>query len=404
MSISLSLPLSLSIAPPTNSPSASTASASAQISDSTSLSPTSQQPSSRPASSAPPASSDAPPTQSSAPPPTSSAPETTPSSAAQSSTVLTTPSMTVSQTTVIATSNGQTITSVVQITSTIEAGATVVASSSDTGHRSSNTGAIVGGVVGGLAVLGLAVGALLWYRRRQKRGDEFDGDFDPARVGGRNSTLGPEMMQADDGMGGRMPISGGIITPFAYAPTVSAYDASSRSQSPPMPRGSPPPLSQYSQDGVPYTPTMSSTGGYYAAVPQQAQAVGGYYPHTAPSSTSGSSAYGPRSAKEREAMSGSPSHVRAFSVANPGPSNEAGAYDENQIQAYLRSGPRRASQGDYPPMVSPHSPVASSSSGSGVGSGVIVHQDGGRVQENIQEADEIPPTYDSIPNDHEPRK
>jgi len=268
-------------------------------------------------------------------------------------------------------------------------------------------------VIGGLAVLGIVAGVLLWYRRRQKAHTDFDGDFDPARVGGARNSLGPEMMQAggggtlpdlnlddeDDGMGGRLPIGGAIITPFAYTPTVSAFDASasSRSQSPPMPSGSPPSMSQYSQDSRAYTPTMSSVGGYYAAVPQQAQPMGGYYP-TAPSSTSGSSAYGPRSAKEREAMAGSaPTSPtsRSFAITNPGPSNEL---DENQYQQYLRSGPRRASQGDHPPMQMPmpHSPMASSSGASGV----IVHQDGGRVQGDI-EADEIPPTYDSIPNDEQ---
>ncbi|KAJ7070832.1 hypothetical protein C8F01DRAFT_399026 [Mycena amicta] len=184
----------------------------------------------------------------------------------------------------------------------------------------------------------------------------------------------------DDGMGGRLPhstVGGGIVTPFTYT-------SSSRSQSPPMPSSSPPPMSQYS-DG--YAPTLSSAGGYYAAVPQQAQAAGNYYP-PAPPSSSGSSAYNPRSAKEREAVGS-----RSFAVANP--TNETGPYDD-AIQTYLRSGPRRASQSEYSGM--PHSPMASSSSSSGTG-GVIVHQDGGRVEPRIEEADEIPPTYDSIPND-----
>nr|GAT48454.1 predicted protein [Mycena chlorophos] len=332
----------------------------------------------------------------SSPSPTSSAPSS-------STTILTTPSTSLSRFTSVATSNGQVYTTVVQITATLPAGATIVASTHDAHSPSHSTGAIVGGVLGGLAVLGLAVGGLLWYRRRAQKQDAID--FDPARVG-RPTSVGPEMLQAhsvggtlpildlddeDDGMGGRLApsaVGGGIITPFAYAPTVSAFDtsSSSRSQSPPMPTGSPPPMSQYSQEG--YAPTMSSVGGYYAANPQQPHAPGGYYP-TAPSSTSGSSAYAPRSAKEREATSS-----RAFAVANPS-ANEPGT-SEDQIQAYLRSGPRHASQNPYSMGPGLLSPTAASTSGA---SGVIVHQDGGRVEPEIEEADEIPPTYDSIPNE-----
>ncbi|KAJ7492416.1 hypothetical protein FB451DRAFT_1218216 [Mycena latifolia] len=331
-----------------------------------------------------------------------------------SSTTLTTPSTTVSETTLIATSNGQTFTSIVQITSTIAAGSTVVASST-TSQPTSHTGAIVGGVIGGLAFLALLGAGFVWYRRRSRYKTEFDGNFDPARVTStRPVSSGPEMIthttggtlprmniDDDDGMGNRLPhstIGGGIVTPFTYAPT-----ASSRSQSPPMPSGSPPPMSQYSQDG--YAPTLSSAGGYYTAVPQQAQAVGGYYPPAAPSSSSASS-YNPRSAKEREAQGGQRS--AGFAVANPSNETEpramSGAYDE-QHQTYLRAGPRNARnslQGEYNDTASPPlSPTASSSGASQRASGVLVHQDGGRVEpiESVreEEADEIPPTYDSLP-------
>ncbi|KAF7307100.1 hypothetical protein MIND_00503300 [Mycena indigotica] len=333
--------------------------------------------SSAPVSSLPPSVSPSAPLSSSLPVQSSSSP------IISSSSILTAPSTTVSSSTMVHTSNGQVFTTVVEITSTIPAGSTVVASSHDNVRSSSHTGAIVGGVVGGLAVLGIAAGALLWYRRRSREKTDFDGDFDPARVG-RPTSGGPDMIQAggtlpnlnldeeDDGMGGRLPhsaIGGGIVTPFTYTPTVSAFDASSRSQSPPMPSGSPPPMSQYSHDG--YTPTMSSAGGYYSAAPQQALAPGGYYPP----SESGSSAYSPRSAKEREAMGS-----RSFAVANP-----TGNEQDSAIQNYLRSGPRGVPQGEHS-----GGPMASSSAASGV----IVHQDGGRVG-----PDEIPPTYDSIPND-----
>ncbi|KAF8215996.1 hypothetical protein K438DRAFT_1799889 [Mycena galopus ATCC 62051] len=306
--------------------------------------------------------------------PFSSAPSSTTHA---SSTILTTPSITVAQTTMIGTSNGQTYTTIVETTFTIAAGSTISAST-DTAQPASHTGAIVGGVIGGLAFLGIVGGALFWFRRRSRYRSEFDGNFDPARVTGtRPVSLDPEMIQNhtgggtlprmnidddDDGMGGRLPnstVGGGIR--FS------------------------PPMSQYSQDG--YTPTMSSAGGYYAAVPQQLPAAGGYYP-PAPPSSSGSSGnqYNPRSAKEREAgRSGN------FAVANP--STEAGdsrpmsgGYSYNdQYQAYLRSGPqgRRGSQSEYndPSSYPPLSPTASSS--------------GARA------ADEIPPTYDSLPNENE---
>jgi hypothetical protein len=213
----------------------------------------------------------------------------------------------------------------------------------------------------------------------------------------------------DDGMGGRLPhsaVGGGILTPFAYTPTVSAYGTSSRSQSPPVPSGSPPPMSQHSQDG--YTPTLSSAGGYYTAVPQQAQAVGGYYPPAPSSSGSSGNQYNPRNAKEREAAGGRRSGN--FAVANPSHENDSramsGGYDE-QYQAYLRGGPqgaRRGSQSEYmdPSSYPPLSPTASSSgAGQRTGGGVLVHQDGGRVEPGTvpeEEADEIPPTYDSLPS------
>lgn len=211
----------------------------------------------------------------------------------------------------------------------------------------------------------------------------------------------------DDGMGGRLPhstVGGGIITPFAFTPTASAY-GSTRSQSPPMPSGSPPPMSQYSQDG--YTPTLSSTGGYYTAVAQQTQAVGGYYPPAPSSSGSSGNQYNPRSAKEREAVGARRSGN--FAVANPSNELESRGMlndQDEQYQAYLRGGPqgvRRGSQSEY--MDSSSHPISPAGSSSGAaqraGGGVLVHQDGGRVEPGIvpqEEADEIPPTYDSLPS------
>jgi len=324
----------------------------------------------------------------------------------------------------IGTSNGQTFTTVVEITSTIAAGSTVVASVPTGKPAASHTGAIVGGVIGGLAFLGIVGGALFWLRRRSRYKSEFDGNFDPARVTGtRPISNDPEMIQnhtgggtlprmdiedEDDGMGGRLPhstVGGGILTPFAYTPTASAYTptasayGSTRSRSPPLPSGSPPPMSQYSQDG--YAPTTSSAGGYYTAAAQQVQAVGGYYP-PAPPSSSGSSGnqYNPRSAKEREA-----GHSGTFAVANPSAEpSDSRPMSGGQYETYLRSGPqaRRGSQSEYndPSSYPPLSPTASSSNAGQRPGGVLVHQDGGRLEpETVLEADEIPPTYDSLPDE-----
>ncbi|KAJ6621149.1 hypothetical protein B0H10DRAFT_2018968 [Mycena sp. CBHHK59/15] len=358
-------------------------------------------------------------------PPTSTPPTSTPptsTSPFQSSTLLTSPSTVVSRSTLIGTSNGQFFTTVIEQTSTIAAG-TTVAASSVTSNSSSHTGGIVGGVIGGLTFLAIVAAAVLWFRRRSRYKSEFDGNFDPARVNSpRPVSAGPEMVShvtggtlprmnidddEDDGMSGRLPhstVGGGIVTPFTYSPTISTNGLLARSQSPPIPGFSPPPMSQHSQDG--YAPTTSSAGGYYTAVPQQTQAVGGYYPPPAPSS-SGSSGnqYNPRSAKEREALGARRSP--GLGVANPPQENEPRSmsrnYDE-QYQAYLQDGPQNASRrsliGGKEPATPPMSPTASSSGASRRTSGVLVHQDGGRVDpaETVSEdVDEIPPTYDSIP-------
>ncbi|KAJ7751277.1 hypothetical protein DFH07DRAFT_826743 [Mycena maculata] len=392
---SLSLASSVPISP--SSPSATTP-----------FSPSSSQSLPISTSSALPSSSSAVPTSS--PPPSSSSTTVAPAS----STILTTPSTTSFQSTITTTSNGQTITTFVQTTSTISAGTTITPSSSTAKQPVSHTGAIVGGVIGGLAFLGLLAGGFLWYRRRSRYKSEFDGNFDPAVVSGtRPISTGSQMLAAhttggtlprmnideddDDGMGGRLPhgaAGGGIITPFTYAPSVSGY-GSSRSQSPPMPSGSPPPMSQYSHDG--YPSTLSSAGGYYTAVPQQPQAIGGHYPPATPSSSS-SSTYNPQSAKEREVLG---ARGAGLAVANPSHENESrffsgSSYDE-QYQAYLRAGPQNA-RSSSPPI----SPTTSSSGpGQRSNGGVLVHQDGGRVEpaETVrEEADEIPPTYDSLPS------
>lgn len=155
-------------------------------------------------------------------------------------------------------SNGQVYTTTVAFTTTIPPGTVVTAPplAAPASNRS-NTGAIVGGVVGGLCFFicgilprnpyslapylglgGLFILALLvFFCLRKRRKDEFDGNFDPAHVttvngggtlpkidlgeGGLTGNNGLGAVEEDDGMGGRLGLGaggGGIITPYSFQP------------------------------------------------------------------------------------------------------------------------------------------------------------------------------------------
>ena len=157
-------------------------------------------------------------------------------------------------------SNGQVFTTTVAFTTTIPPGTVVTAPPLATpGSNRSNTGAIVGGVVGGLCFffflypsrnpnslnspyLGLGglfiLAFLVFFCLRKRRKDEFDGNFDPAHVttvnggggtlpkidlgeGGLVGNSGLGVVEEDDGMGGRLGLGaggGGIITPYSFQP------------------------------------------------------------------------------------------------------------------------------------------------------------------------------------------
>lgn len=299
----------------------------------------------------------------------------------------------------------------------------------------------------GIAFLAIVAALFLYYRKRTMGKSEFDGNFDPAHVNARPVSSGgipvaggtlPRITlddEEDDGMGGRLPhssVGGGIITPFTYTSPAQHqnYDEFGRSQNYPI-AGSPPPMSQYSADGHPPTIATTSSGSYYGAIPQQIAPSSGYLPTSGSTPTrtnSGSSGNNslhnslnnPRSAKEREALDNRNSlNGRGLSVANPSYEPEpegtlAGGYDGQARQAYLQMGPqgRRPSQPDSPtygfstqnsppPHPAPLRASGSASPDSRARSGVIVHQDGGRLQPDTAEGEErqaeIPPTYDSIP-------
>jgi len=254
-----------------------------------------------------------------------------------------------------------TYTTVLTETTTLAAGSS--ASSGSSSHQT-NTGAIIGGVVGGvggLAALLLIIFLMIRWQRKRDLDKEFDGDFDPRRTAAGDRTSNAtafggtlpnvHVPEEDDGMGGRLAASDlgirGTVTPFfdprqnetqmsEKARLMATEDAgfyqagpSNRAQSPvtfPVPRTASVIGSSSSDAG--YQPTVgSSVGGYYSQTPMQPQQQRHYH---SPSSSEIASSHG-AGAKERE---GRPT------VANP---------DQ-----------------------------------------VVVHQDGGRLEE-------IPPTYDSLP-------
>jgi hypothetical protein len=282
------------------------------------------------------------------------------------------------------TSNGVVVTNTVRVTSTVPAGTTITPTTHVTTAATNHTGAIAGGVVGGVALL-LLLAVLVWAllrraRERRKRA-EFDGNFDPGRTtAGAGPTLpqldgGEDGYAEDDGVGGRLAASavgGGVLTPFMggaghpqhqqqYTPANAYYGAGGGHES----------------EQAPLSPSTMSTSLY----PASSSAHAG--PHAGTASVSGGSSSGgyypnPMSAKEREARGSG-----AFAVANPGP----GGPQMGQMHM-----PMPASQGGFGALPNPHSPESQGSIGTG--SGVLVHTDGGRVPEPQQE---IPPTYDSIP-------
>lgn len=288
---------------------------------------------------------------------------------------------------------------------------------------------------------------------------------------GGGGTLPRMNIDEDDGMGGRLEsgvVGGGIISPYSYTPSghtnmsqVQPLSYSAASSAAPLVGGvaagvgaaalrnrhSQSQQSHYGSGGGSYYPGSVSHEGSAATAtsPSAWSASSAPYPASAnpyaPSlpvpaelgsassehSSSGAGPYGgmasvsggayrPRSAKEIEAMGGHTGqpHVMNPDEAGAGPSSAypPGAappmphsmYNEQSRLAYLQNGPGH---------VSMPSPMQSTNSGvpdalrPGAGSGVIVHQDAGRVpmrkgertqEEEEQQPREIPPTYDSLVN------
>ncbi|KJA26571.1 hypothetical protein HYPSUDRAFT_52453 [Hypholoma sublateritium FD-334 SS-4] len=357
----------------------------------------------------------------------------------------------------ILTSDGHTFTTIVSVTTVVQPGTAVTPTSvSDTSSGSkSNTGAIVGGVVGGVGGLALLVLIVWFFLRRQRNAkDDFDGNFDPARVGGTGGggTLPQIDVDEDDGVGGRLATGaegGGIISPYSYTP--SALPQMSQASNMPLVGGAAAAAagagagsagsyynnsgsaSYYpgtSSEGAPGSPVLSagrsSEGGYYPAsanpygagpplstVSGSEHSSGGY---GAGGGVAGAGAAGAlglagaahahnrRSAKEMEALGArvtNPDEARAaYLQYGPGGAQSVGPGQYYPAQGEGGSGANGSGNGNG------YVPDALRPGLGSVGSGVVVHQDGGRVlgkgrapavEEGAEDQlPEIPPTYDSL--------
>lgn len=281
---------------------------------------------------------------------------------------------------------------------------------------SSNTGPIVGAVVGVVGGLALLTVLLFWLLRRRKRRSDFDGIFDPDRIrpGGKAPAIDTPPAEVTP-----FPAFGNVgQTQMASAPGMTQYynqGPAFPTAAPVSPPHSPPPrlpspdqnyYQGYNPNSLTYQ-NVPSNAAYnaaaaaaaYGASTQSPTPPGGYlspggYGHqqepsqfgaassSTPSQYSASSAYGGvlpaslqagTSAKEREAMG----HYVAPSTA--GLTLVSPAENESGNRMSAMSG--RGSGGT----VSPDS-----------GRGVMVHQDGGRIPADSNAPEEIPPTYDSI--------
>ena len=243
------------------------------------------------------------------------------------------------------------------ITTTIQS-TIVIVPTGVTSSKSSNTGAIAGGVAGGIVALAAAIIIFLFCWRRNRRREEFDGNFDPDRV----------VRHA-----GHTDLAGAEVTPYQYDPPSSG------------PSG--PTSPAFSADGSmrQYRDSQALLGSTYEGRGGIGGATATSGSHYAPTSSSGAASPPP----------GSSSHARSNSYGSAG------------------LGPG----GPGFPVAQPYRPLSSKEvealrqRGDGLGlasaleegeGDVIQHSDGGRITEPeppSRPAQEIPPSYYSIPVD-----
>jgi hypothetical protein len=283
-----------------------------------------------------------------------------------------------------------------------------VTADSNTHHSSStNIGAIVGGVVGGLAALALLVLLGLWFRGR-RRFDEFDGDFDPDRV--QNGTGPKPALPLDLGADTTItpfvpPNPNANMQQYQHGPTVTGTSHSSSHMSEKQQfyaDGSRRPLSessQYSQGAVAPGMGMGLAADWRGPSPGPSpmsdagrSSLSGSNSNSMYSTSSAPLQPNGRYTKDREAMRYAPG---GLALATQLESEEPSEY------------PHQQQQGVYGPPTDAGPSRRQSA-------GVVVHQDAGRIRTKEEEAEEerqrqrqriqeeealpeeIPPTYDSI--------
>ncbi|OAX35512.1 hypothetical protein K503DRAFT_773397 [Rhizopogon vinicolor AM-OR11-026] len=253
--------------------------------------------------------------------------------------------------------------SIVSLTSVVST-STVVSTPVNNATTSSNTGAIVGGVIGGIGIIGLLV-LLFSCIRRRRRNSEFDRTFDPDRVVSGGGTL-PHVDLHDDHE----------VTPLPY----------------PDQRG----MRQYG-DGPYLTTGIGATSLDYAT-----------------STLSSPSHYSDTSASHYPMSVGSASVEGYPSQAFMRPGPQGTGQGSPSMHAMQQADWRNS-----PLMTTPLPSVSSTSAGrvtkemeaqaglqslwlaplqevEGEGSGVVQHQDAGRALSEGQPPRDIPPAYDSI--------
>ncbi|KAG2356021.1 hypothetical protein BDR07DRAFT_1424465 [Suillus spraguei] len=225
--------------------------------------------------------------------------------------------------------------------------------------NSPHTGAIVGAIIAGIA--GIALPALLiFYIRRRRRRDQFGGKFDPDRIishSSRNRIL-PQVDLGEENEITHYPDSESNMSQFGESPFQPSGAGGASTHRRNSPFGSP---SQYSA-----RPNSAGTGyssqGFINSAP-------GQHPQGAPN---------------MHQMQHADQHHQ-FPITSPAPivtmTPPSSSHTTKEIEAAGRQGLGLATQQEV----------------DGEGSGVVQHQDGGRVHsEEEGEPRDIPPAYDSI--------
>ncbi|KAG8927642.1 hypothetical protein FRC02_007974 [Tulasnella sp. 418] len=279
---------------------------------------------------------------------------------------------TITQTYVV-TSNG-----LVYTTTTVTP--TMVGNSSGGSKGGTNIGAIVGGVIGGIAALGLLLLLAFWLRRRSKK-EDFDETFDPDRAqrpgrmrGSIDLNENPDMAPHPyNFQSATRPLSGGAVPvrsstdgsqgfyPHAPAPGQIYQPGTVNYGTSPYPAMGP-------QSAI-YSPGPSNGSVSYPMSDGGQSGSSGRTPYSGRASTAGVAGLGAGGM-----LLGVPT-TTSHSHSSSGPSAK-------EREAMIRSGAMHLASGedeDY-------------------GRPVVQHSDGGRIPEQEQPK-EVPPAYDTIPQD-----